>query len=152
MFPVQSVAFIPITARQRQHLQETEKGRGQKAKERESEELFPLKNVFEALSSYFCSPLITCPSLTAKEARQIHMLTRHIATLNILWGLLIKKKRGRGRGREREKIRKEQRKEERKEGIEGQEKEKGERERQLSKYPEVFATIVKKINKRSKTP
>ena len=50
MFPVQSVAFIPITARQQQHLQETgphfrEKGRGQKAIERESEEVFPLKNI-----------------------------------------------------------------------------------------------------------
>jgi len=49
--PVQSVVLIPITARQRQHLQETgpqfgEKGRGQKAKEKESEELFPSKNVF----------------------------------------------------------------------------------------------------------
>lgn len=49
MFPVQSVVLIPITARQRQHLQETgphvrEKGRGQKAKEKESEELFPSKN------------------------------------------------------------------------------------------------------------
>ena len=51
-------------------------------------------------------------------------------------------------GGKREKIKKEVRKEERKEGTEGQEKDKGERERQLSKYPEVFATIAKKINEK----